>query len=224
MGRLSCLLALSLEAEPAVWCRRLQGALVGASRRLPSARVYLLCAAPWTNQPLSPEGVKALSLMYDCVPSDAAMLDLVPLLPTAGWTPERAATLDVDQLLLAAQPCAQEEEAIHKWRRAREASGLSSLEAPTEESLGSLPIRMDRPVLDSPRDALLYPGVAVGGTFDRMHAGHRLLLVVAALACSRRIYIGVTGDLLLANKQACPPLDAPLVFLLRDSPVSRLVM
>eukprot|EP00966_Prymnesium_polylepis_P176281 4080631-Prymnesium_polylepis.1 len=35
-----------------------------------------------------------------------------------------------------------------------------------------------------------------------MHAGHRLLLAVTALVCGQTAYIGVTGDLLLANKKA----------------------
>ncbi|GJQ12752.1 hypothetical protein GpartN1_g4543.t1 [Galdieria partita] len=46
-----------------------------------------------------------------------------------------------------------------------------------------------------------YEVVAVGGTFDRLHAGHRLLLSVAAWNCRRHLRIGVTGPSLLANKQ-----------------------
>lgn len=43
--------------------------------------------------------------------------------------------------------------------------------------------------------------VACGGTFDCMHAGHRLLLAATALASNERVLIGVTGDLLLAKKK-----------------------
>ena len=44
--------------------------------------------------------------------------------------------------------------------------------------------------------------VSVGGTFDRLHAGHRLLLAAAALATHLEgtLYVGVTGEALLANK------------------------
>ncbi len=42
--------------------------------------------------------------------------------------------------------------------------------------------------------------VAVGGTFDRLHAGHRILLAAAALAATEAVYIGVTGAELLRNK------------------------
>ena len=40
---------------------------------------------------------------------------------------------------------------------------------------------------------LLFAKVAVGGTFDRLHAGHRLLLAVTALVSTRHIFVGVTG-------------------------------
>ncbi len=40
---------------------------------------------------------------------------------------------------------------------------------------------------------LSFAHVAVGGTFDRLHVGHRLLLAATALICSEKLYIGVTG-------------------------------
>lgn len=43
--------------------------------------------------------------------------------------------------------------------------------------------------------------VAVGGTFDRLHAGHRLLLSAAAWASAQKLWIGVTGEALLGRKQ-----------------------
>ncbi|GIL92559.1 hypothetical protein Vretimale_18970 [Volvox reticuliferus] len=42
--------------------------------------------------------------------------------------------------------------------------------------------------------------VAVGGTFDRLHAGHELLLAATALVAKRSVFVGVTADALLANK------------------------
>jgi pantetheine-phosphate adenylyltransferase len=46
-----------------------------------------------------------------------------------------------------------------------------------------------------------YQAVCLGGTFDHMHSGHRLLLTHAALVASRRILIGIASDKLLAKKE-----------------------
>ena len=47
---------------------------------------------------------------------------------------------------------------------------------------------------ESQEGVLAFEEVAVGGTFDRLHVGHRLLLAATALVCTRRVYVGVTGD------------------------------
>lgn len=44
-----------------------------------------------------------------------------------------------------------------------------------------------------PSKGLAFEHVAVGGTFDRLHVGHRILLAAAALICTRRVYVGITG-------------------------------
>lgn len=46
-----------------------------------------------------------------------------------------------------------------------------------------------------------YDDVAVGGTFDHMHTGHRLLLSACLLTARKRLVIGVTGEPLLAKKK-----------------------
>ena len=48
-----------------------------------------------------------------------------------------------------------------------------------------------------------FAAVAVGGTFDRLHAGHRLLLAAAALAVGEggTLYLGVSADGLLEGKK-----------------------
>ena len=42
-----------------------------------------------------------------------------------------------------------------------------------------------------------YKGICLGGTFDHLHSGHKVLLSQAALLVSKRILCGVTGDALL---------------------------
>ncbi|RHZ80613.1 hypothetical protein Glove_134g207 [Diversispora epigaea] len=46
-----------------------------------------------------------------------------------------------------------------------------------------------------------YKNVAVGGTFDHLHAGHKILLTMSAWITRQRLICGVTGDSMLANKK-----------------------
>ena len=39
----------------------------------------------------------------------------------------------------------------------------------------------------------VFPVVALGGTFDHLHAGHKILLSMAASLASRKLIVGVTG-------------------------------
>lgn len=45
-----------------------------------------------------------------------------------------------------------------------------------------------------------HEATVLGGTFDHLHNGHRVLLASAALLASRRLVVGVTGPLLLQKK------------------------
>lgn len=40
-----------------------------------------------------------------------------------------------------------------------------------------------------------YPVSALGGTFDHLHAGHKILLTMAASITARKLIVGVTGEL-----------------------------
>ena len=45
-----------------------------------------------------------------------------------------------------------------------------------------------------------YEEVVLGGTFDHMHSGHRLLLAAASLICDKRITVGLSEGPLLQRK------------------------
>lgn len=52
-----------------------------------------------------------------------------------------------------------------------------------------------------PRCALpKYRRVAMGGTFDRIHSGHKILLTLALSICSSELTVGITSDELLSKK------------------------
>jgi len=55
--------------------------------------------------------------------------------------------------------------------------------------------------LDTPSSKpRLYPVTALGGTFDHLHAGHKILLSMAAWITSEKLIVGITDDSLLKNK------------------------
>merc|ERR1719204_2228486 len=41
----------------------------------------------------------------------------------------------------------------------------------------------------------------LGGTFDHLHSGHKVMLTVAAMVCRQTLHIGISGDALLKNKK-----------------------
>lgn len=53
----------------------------------------------------------------------------------------------------------------------------------------------------APRDLQRFACVAVGGTWDHMHWGHRFMLTMAAFTAKTRVIVGVTGSELLVNKK-----------------------
>ena len=65
-------------------------------------------------------------------------------------------------------------------------SVIAAAEVPAHEPLEQEDVSAE----DKP---LSFSHVAVGGTFDRLHVGHRLLLAATALICTEKVYIGVTG-------------------------------
>lgn len=55
----------------------------------------------------------------------------------------------------------------------------------------------------------LYSHVVLGGTFDRLHPGHKILLSTALLRCDTRLTVGVTSPALLTRK-TLPELIQPV--------------
>ncbi|KAI9592808.1 hypothetical protein BDF19DRAFT_387897 [Syncephalis fuscata] len=47
----------------------------------------------------------------------------------------------------------------------------------------------------------IYQHAVIGGTFDHLHAGHKILLTMAAWITNDRLFCGVTDGSMLSNKQ-----------------------
>ena len=47
----------------------------------------------------------------------------------------------------------------------------------------------------------MFATVALGGTFDRLHVGHQLLLSLAVVSASKRVELGLTDDSMLKDKK-----------------------
>jgi pantetheine-phosphate adenylyltransferase len=73
---------------------------------------------------------------------------------------------------------------------------------------------MEREAKETPNGNLLYnPGIChnvviVGGTFDHLHAGHKLLLTIAGFLAKETFIIGVTGPQLLKNKKYAEAMES----------------
>ena len=81
---------------------------------------------------------------------------------------------------------------------ARKTLGLPAVDLHYLQLTGNNPVRPAKDAgiqnTDDVSDGWLeFENVAVGGTFDRLHAGHRLLLAATALVCVKHAFVGVTG-------------------------------
>ena len=65
---------------------------------------------------------------------------------------------------------------------------VSSLGPPT-------PLSTDEDLADSQ-----FPVVALGGTFDHLHAGHKILLSMAIWITREKLIVGLTDDALLVRR------------------------
>ncbi|CAG2059347.1 unnamed protein product, partial [Timema podura] len=55
-------------------------------------------------------------------------------------------------------------------------------------------------VLPKTQDFKSYNDVVLGGTFDRLHEGHKIFLSEAVLRCNKRLTVGVTSEEMLKSK------------------------
>lgn len=163
--------------------------------------------------------MRFLTLAYDAVAAVAPRLDARFLLPRAGWEVVEGLR-DVDTELVSATADADSGDdapSLLPRRALPHDADVASLDTPPSApatALQALRVGGVRGLLryalrQPPPGRLLlgrkppYGTVVVAGTFDRLHAGHRLLLTSAALVCApdATLFVGVTGDKLTARKR-----------------------
>ncbi|KAL7038665.1 hypothetical protein ACKWTF_009648 [Chironomus riparius] len=74
-------------------------------------------------------------------------------------------------------------------------------------------IRQSMSLIDD--SEIKYNNVVLGGTFDRLHVGHKILLSEAALRAQKRLVVGVTDVNMIASKKL-PELVLPLKTRMKD--------
>jgi len=110
-------------------------------------------------------------------------LDQLRMLPDLGIL-YYSSTLSVEDL-----------EALKKKRTAKGFAEIVSV-ASSSPALAAQVYYFDAMDCDIPR----FQRVAVGGTFDQLHNGHKKLLTLAAGCCEENMVIGITGDEMLKKK------------------------
>ena len=123
------------------------------------------------------EIVAVLEDVYECVARVDPSAEVVPLLERCGW--------DADAVMALEDRIGDEDHVVTLSLELEEGGGVEEGDETTGDET------VDK--------------TSVGGTFDRMHAGHRLLLATASAVTrsgdSPTVFIGVTGDVLLTNKR-----------------------
>lgn len=130
--------------------------------------------------------VAVLEDVYECVARVDPSAEVVPLLERCGW--------DADAVMALEDRIGDEDHVVTlslDLEEGVEEGVEDEIEAGDERELAGDDRSVDK--------------TSVGGTFDRMHAGHRLLLATASAVTRSRdsptVFIGVTGDVLLTNKR-----------------------
>jgi len=78
--------------------------------------------------------------------------------------------------------------------------GRSDVVALQAVEYSRVPLLTHPPSNPNPSLPSLFPVVALGGTFDHLHAGHKILLSMGAWVASEKLIVGITDDALLKNK------------------------
>lgn len=197
-------------------------ALLAAAAGRVQERLYVYCHVSPAQRPASRQQcVQWATLAFDAVSNVKACLDTRLLFDATGWSPQAVSALSFDTVLVSSNQTVVDPltTTLLTGSLSRQVVNLDLAAvtdvrvAPLSEAVSNEARPLQALRTRGPRAALFalaglllagpkppYATVVVAGTFDRLHAGHRLLLTCAALVCTDTLYVGVTGNSLTSRK------------------------
>lgn len=174
------------------WIRRLKQAGRQTETRL---RVQLASTSAW--RALASDRVKH----FQAVQSFIGQIYVV----VSSVLPEEATVDVVIEVLFG-------EREMHRTGNVDSRDANTSVLSETSHSLEEVGSRTDKKAESESEPVATQPEtVALGGTFDHLHAGHKILLTMACWLARRRVIVGITDDVLLGSKQYKDLLQSLLV-------------
>lgn len=178
-------------------------AALEASAKLVREVMYVPLSCSCSRAAFTRAGARRIELIHQYGNKHNPSLDIRILLPISGYStntyPPLSTTIDA---LLSTCPDQQSLSVLPSYTylksRAVELHNTPFVHINTDPSLTD-PTDEATPGDDTGSNGL-YSTVALGGTFDRIHSGHSLLLTYSAYLCSNRIIVGVSDGPLLVNK------------------------
>lgn len=148
-------------------------------------------------------GARRIELIHQYGHKHNPSLDIRVLLPVSGYSsnstyPPLSAKIDA---LLSTCPDQQSVSGLPSYSYLK--SRAIELNDTPFVHINATPSSLADHITDRVEDSTskgLYGTVALGGTFDRLHGGHNLLLTYSAYLCSDRIIVGVSDGPLVVNK------------------------
>ena len=183
---------------------------LAAAAKLVTDRLYVSLEGDWAGSGGLDGANRRLAQVYGAIPG---AVDARVLLPT-GWDAGPAPCLALELEAVVGAP--SQKGLLAPLNAARAVGGLEPVKfleiskhaAAADDDDGHGAKR--RKVEEEAGGCPVYAEVVIGGTFDRLHAGHKLLLSAACLCASKRVLVGVTDAPMLVKKvgaEVIQPLD-----------------
>ncbi|KAJ1730539.1 hypothetical protein LPJ72_004424 [Coemansia sp. Benny D160-2] len=157
--------------------------------------------AGWSQMQRRVADLYAISFGQALVHNSRVNIDIV-FLDFCAYSPEDMAPFSLSKTLVASK----DKHAIPTWWPSAMVQNLvvcTQFSSSPEPSNGYPNQRSSAPFPPTRRPIpwTSFSHVALGGTFDHLHVGHKILLTAAALAATKRVVCGISTDTLLENKK-----------------------